>query len=117
MLADEDFPDAYAQTVTFALLLARDAGISFDGNDLREIAGQLMKQHPLMGRALHVLTHGEAVRQLKILDTLRVVIGAIDWQALPEVDRERYWDLYEPFLKTYDKGLRQRSGSYYTQSQ
>jgi hypothetical protein len=113
-LADRDFPDAYAQTVTFALLLAREGGIDFEGKNLRDIAKQLGKQHPLMGRALHVLAHRDAVRQLKILDMLRIVIGAVDWQVLPQRDREKYWDLYEPFLSEYDKALRRRSGTYYT---
>lgn len=76
-LPDQDFPDAYAQTVTFALLLAREAGISFDNLRLRDIAEQLRKQHALMGRALHVLAHDAAVQQLRILDTLRVIIGAV----------------------------------------
>jgi Type ISP C-terminal specificity domain/N-6 DNA Methylase len=110
----KDFPDAYAQTITFALLLAREGGISFQQKDLHEIAEQLGKQHPLMGRALHVLTHTRAVQKLKILDTLRVVIGALDWQKLRRKDRDKYWDLYEPFLTEYDKELRRRSGSYYT---
>ena len=34
-LSDADFADAYAQTVTFALLLARVDGISFEGIGLR----------------------------------------------------------------------------------
>jgi hypothetical protein len=113
-LEDKDFPDAYAQTVTFALLLAREVGVDFHDRNLKDIADQLGKHHPLMGRALHVLAHGHAVRKLKILDSLRVIIGAIDWQKLPARDREKYWDLYEPFLNVYDKELRKRSGSYYT---
>ena len=42
-LLDADFADAYAQTVTFALLLARADGISFEANELPEIARRLGK--------------------------------------------------------------------------
>lgn len=47
---DEEFADGYAQAVTFALLLARAEGISFEGRSIHDIATQLGKQHSLMGR-------------------------------------------------------------------
>ena len=50
----EQFADAYAQTVTFALLLARHAGVSFDDRSLPDIARKLGKAHALIGRALAV---------------------------------------------------------------
>ena len=55
-LSDAQFADAYAQTITFALLLARVDGIAFDDRPLSEIARQLGKKHSLMGKALSVLT-------------------------------------------------------------
>jgi hypothetical protein len=113
-LTDDRFADAFAQTITFGLLLAREAGVEFAGKDPREIAAQLRKHHPLLGRALHVLTHDDVVDRLKVVDTLVRVIGAVDWQALPDADRAAYWDLYEPFLEEYDSKLRQDTGAYYT---
>jgi hypothetical protein len=50
--SDEAFADQYAQTVTFALLLARAEGILFEGQDIAIIAKKLYKKHLLMGRAL-----------------------------------------------------------------
>lgn len=113
-LSDEQFADAYAQTVTFGLLLAREAGIDFNTNDLVQIAKQLGKQHRLLGSALGHLADPLIAQQLTILDTLRVVIGAADWSRLPAADRTAYWDLYELFLEQYDPAQRKKSGAYYT---
>ncbi|HZN73771.1 MAG TPA: hypothetical protein VFC00_19045, partial [Micromonosporaceae bacterium] len=55
-LSDTAFADAYAQTVTFALMLARVEEIEFEGLDAEQIARDLRKRHPLMGRALTALT-------------------------------------------------------------
>lgn len=111
-LDDKNFADAYAQTVTFALLLARHEGIDFSDVDVHRIARQLGKKHLLLGKALDVLTdeylraqHGVAI------DTLLRVIGTVDWAEFPE---DTYVDLYEEFLERYDPALRRRSGSYYT---
>jgi hypothetical protein len=53
---DHAFADGYAQTVTFALLLARNEQISFDNRNVDQIAKKLGQSHSLMGKALDVLT-------------------------------------------------------------
>ena len=108
------FSDAYAQTVTFALLLARVNGISFEDAPLHEIARQLGKKHSLMGRAFAVLTDGEATDELRVIETLRRVIGAVDWETLNDSRTNVYAELYEKFLTEYDPELRKKSGTYYT---
>lgn len=113
-LDDVGFADSYAQTVTFALLLARVDGISFDDTPLHEIARLLGKKHSLMGRALAVLTDTEATDELRMIGTLRRVIGSVDWSAFDQGRTDIHADLYERFLSIYDPGLRRRSGSYYT---
>jgi len=113
-LDDGGFADAYAQTVTFALLLARVDGITFDRTPLHEIARQLYKKHSLMGRALAVLTDSEATEELRMIATLCRVIGQVDWSLLDAASTDLHGDLYERFLATYDPALRRRSGSYYT---
>jgi hypothetical protein len=113
-LSDADFADAYAQTVTFALLLARVDGISFEGIGLPEIARQLGKQHSLMGKALDVLTERTVERRSIVVTTLERVVGAVDWDTLSHGRSETYLHLYEHFLEDYDAELRRRSGSYYT---
>ena len=113
-LSDQEFADAYAQTVTFALLLARVDGISFEGTGFAEIARQLGKRHSLLGKALEVLTERVAGQRSIVLTTLQRVIGAVDWDALSDRVSDSYLSLYEQFLEEYDAELRRRSGSYYT---
>lgn len=113
-LSDDQFADAYAQTVTFALLLARVDGISFEGTGFAEIARQLGKRHSLLGKALDVLTERVAEQRSIVLTSLQRVVGAVDWDVLSERALDSYLRLYEEFLEEYDAGLRRRSGSYYT---
>ncbi|MRH92806.1 N-6 DNA methylase [Nocardia sp. SYP-A9097] len=113
-LSDAEFADSYAQTVTFALLLARVDGISFDNRSLAEIAELLGKKHSLMGRSLAVLTaHGVEDRSV-VVKTLQRVVGTVDWDALSNGNTDTYLLFYERFLEKYDPALRQKSGSYYT---
>lgn len=112
-LKDAEFANAYAQTVTFALLLARVDGISFDNISTHEIAKQLRKRHPLMGRALEVLTD-KTLEHGGIIETLSRVIGAVDWDRYAREDSDPYALLYEEFLTIYDPELRKQTGTYYT---
>jgi len=49
---DDEFADGYAQTVTFALLLARVEEIELDKRDLRDVADDLGSSHTLMAKSL-----------------------------------------------------------------
>jgi hypothetical protein len=111
---DEEFADQYAQTVTFALLLARVQGIELEGQDLSVVAKKLRKKHLLLGRALAVLTDDVLGDLGTSLSTMIRVIGAVDWDELVDRCEDAYLWLYEKFLAAYDPRLRQRTGSYYT---
>lgn len=113
-LTDDEFADAYAQTVTFALLLARVDGIIFDHRTLSEIARLLGKKHSLMGKALAVLTEETVEGRSIVVTTMLRVFGVIDWDQLSEGREDTYLHLYEHFLEVYDQSLRKQSGSYYT---
>ncbi|WP_353388548.1 N-6 DNA methylase [Thermobispora bispora] len=113
-LTQEEFADAYAQTVTFALLLARVEGIAFEGQSLGQIAAQLGKNHSLMGKALAVLTHDAVEGRSVVVETLKRVIGVVDWDQITDGSADSYLYLYEHFLEAYDPELRKQSGSYYT---
>ncbi len=117
-LSVAEFADSYAQTVTFGLLLARWEGVIFEGLEIPDIGERLAKRHLLVGRALSVLTaRPDRQRSIEersvVLQTMRRVIGAVDWSKLPAQPETFHW-LYETFLESYDPRLRQQSGSYYT---
>ncbi|KWW99053.1 N-6 DNA methylase [Carbonactinospora thermoautotrophica] len=113
-VSDEVFADQYAQTVTFALLLARVEGISFEHQEIAQIARKLGKTHSLMGKALDVLTDDSLGGVGVTLQTLVRVVGAVDWDLLDDGSGDAYLHLYEHFLEVYDPELRKQSGSYYT---
>ena len=94
-LSDEDFADSHAQTVTFALLLARVHGIEFDGKHPQGIAEALAEQHPLMGRALAVLGNEAVEGSVGVTAMLRL-IGAVKWDQFG-IDSNAYVDLFEHF--------------------
>jgi hypothetical protein len=111
---DATFADGYAQTVTFALLMARTEGIAVTGVSLPQIGEELKADHSLMGRALQLLTIDVAVDFRVTLNLLTRVIGAVDWPRIRAGRRDLYLHLYEHFLEEYDNELRKASGSYYT---
>ncbi|WP_194244256.1 type ISP restriction/modification enzyme [Nonomuraea phyllanthi] len=112
-LGTKDFADAYAQTVTFALLLACASHVPLENSSLSNIAIKLEKHHRLMGRALLILTDLKRPRQLRAIDTIVNVLTPIEWENLAGANNP-YWVIYEDFLESYDPTLKRESGSYYT---
>ncbi|MET8696138.1 type ISP restriction/modification enzyme [Streptomyces bauhiniae] len=114
---DATFADGYAQTVTFALLLARTEDIPVTDTSFHEIGRRLNAGHALMGKALQLLTDNVNERFEVTLNLLARTVAAVDWETIRQGNRDAYLHLYESFLSVYDDSLRQRSGSYYTPHQ
>ncbi len=110
---DEVFADGYAQTVTFALLLARTEGIDLATTSLYEVGQKLGTDHSLMGKALQLLTQDVKGDFLPTIELLNRVIGAVQWNAIRK-NKDTYLHLYENFLAEYDPELRKATGTYYT---
>ncbi len=109
---DEQFADSYAQTVTFALLLARSEGAN--PLDLASAQATLASEHTLLSRALQVLTDPDAQAEISAsLDMLVRVIGAVPSKAL-KGPKDLWLYFYEDFLAVYDPKLRKDIGAYYT---
>ena len=111
---DERFADAYAQTVTFALLLARS-----EGADVSTPSGAvdgLSAGHTLLSRALQVLTDARSRVEIEpSLRLLRRVVNAFPPAAArPAAGDDPWLFFYEHFLAEYDPRLRKDSGVYYT---
>ena len=110
--SDAQFADAYAQTVTFALLLGRAEGA--DPLTLGNARETLAAHHSLLSRALQVLTDphisGELSASLALLQRVLAVVPA----ALFGRVRDPWLTFYEDFLAAYDPALRKDAGVYYT---
>ncbi|MCY3837689.1 MAG: N-6 DNA methylase [Gammaproteobacteria bacterium] len=115
---DDQFADAYAQTVTFALLLGRseDAANTADTFSLESAETALAVQHNLLARTLQVLTDPAAHADIAAsLDLLLRVIKAVPPTALTAAPDDDPWlYFYEDFLAAYDPKLRKDAGVYYT---
>ena len=110
--ADEQFADAYAQTVSFALLLGRSEGA--DPLRLENAQARLKEQHSLLSRALQVLTVQEAREEITAsLSLLLRVIAVVPPDALSG-SKDPWLYFYEDFLAAYDPKLRKDAGVYYT---
>jgi len=110
---DEEFADAYAQTLTYALLLAR-----FDGAiDVRpsRAAETLSDKHKLLGQVLTLLTDPQTRKEIGTgVDILVRIIGAVDPSRLMERDADPWLYFYEDFLAEYDSKMRGQYGVFFT---
>ncbi|MGA2091248.1 MAG: type ISP restriction/modification enzyme, partial [Endomicrobiales bacterium] len=109
------FADAYAQTVTFALLLAHLE--QADVLDLRNAYDTLEKHHTLLSRSLEFLTDKSARKEISTsLSLLQRVIHATPCEALTATKEtaDPWLFFYEEFLEAYDPELRKKAGVYYT---
>lgn len=119
---DKQFAEQYAQTITFALLLARVEGIDLnvaepngETPDLSSIAKRLNTRHGLIGTALSLLTDQSVLDSLATsVWALVRVLSVVDWDRLSDGDPDKWLLFYEDFLAAYDKDWRKKSGSYYT---
>ncbi len=126
--ADNDqFADAFTQTVTYALLLARFEGAvnvrrAFAVDTLRE------GEHDLLAAALDLLgsARGELSMPFQLLERTIGVVNAPELLRNPQmpllpdarvaatVDDDPWLYFYEHFLAAYDPKLRKNRGVYYT---
>lgn len=111
--SDQVFADSYAQTVVFALLLARS-----DGSDtllLDQAIKQLTGSNTLLSRALEVLTDSQLSEDIgTTLNLLQRVIQAVPTGTMSRGRRDPWLHFYEDFLAEYDPKLRKDVGAYYT---
>lgn len=108
----EQFADAYAQTLTYALLLARLNG---EAHLTTETAAHALDSgHGLLAQTLRVLSQPSAREEIKTpIELLERVIAAVEPVQLRK--RGNPWlYFYEDFLAAYDPKLRRERGVYYT---
>ena len=121
-LHDDEFADAYAQTVTFALVAARAHGAVYTGDVVADVNTavetlhshwQTRQEEPLLSEALSNLCHPQVLNETSVgVEAVVGVLAVTDVALL--VDAGDWLYFYENFLATYDPELRKKSGSYYT---
>lgn len=106
------FADAYAQTVTYAMLLARLSGA--DKLDPAEAAKTLDKNNGLLARTLELLGQAEARKELSVgFEMLQRSLEALNPHDFLKSKPDLWLYFYEDFLAAYDPKLRKDYGVYY----
>ena len=110
--SNKQFADAYAQTVTFALLLARTEGI--DPLEQSKNTTTFEEQYGLLSRALQLLTDQKARNEISTsFNLLSRIVDVVSPDSI--TDTQDLWlYFYEDFLAVYDPELRKDAGVYYT---
>lgn len=111
------FADAYAQTVTYALLLARAEGA--DVSNVGDAIEKLTDENTMLARALQVMTDPTAVNEIRPgLRLIQRVVARVDPDAFGgSAGTDPWLYFYEDFLAAYDPDLRRDAGAYYTPTQ
>ena len=110
---DARFADAYAQTVTYAMLLARLAGAAT--LDPVAAAATLDKNNGLLARTLELLGQKAARDELRVgFELLQRSLEALDPHEFLKSKPDLWLYFYEDFLAAYDPKLRRDYGVYYT---
>lgn len=110
---EEDFSDGYAQTFTYALLLARLEGAQTP-LDAATAARELREDHALLSQVLLVLGQEDARDAIGWpVGLLERIIGAVDAARLTK-GRDPWLYFYEDFLAAYDPAQRNNRGVYFT---
>ncbi|HTT81739.1 MAG TPA: N-6 DNA methylase, partial [Stellaceae bacterium] len=115
-VADEDalFANAFAQTLAFGLLLAREAGTISVNRDAYRALPQ--GAYPLLRATLRALTQDEILDLLAAaFDVLQDAVNAIDPVLLkPRGERDPILYFYEDFLGVFDPEAKKRLGVFFT---
>jgi hypothetical protein len=113
---DHDFAEAYAQIVTFGLLLARLAGVN-DLSSHDKVAEILDVAHPLLSTAIRNALDPDLRRKsndlVPPLDALIQFLEGVEPAQLAD-ERDLWIHFYEDYLAAYDPKLRASRGVYYT---
>ena len=108
------FANAFAQTLAFGLLLAREAGrAEVDQSAYRQLPAGA---YPLLRATLRALTQDEILDVLAAsFDVVRDTVNAVDPDRLvPRAGRDPILYFYEDFLGVFDPEAKKRHGVFFT---
>ncbi|MGN8407478.1 type ISP restriction/modification enzyme [Helicobacter pylori] len=116
-LSFEDFSDAFAQTLTYSLFLAK-LNHPFEKINLDNVRSSIPKNFAVIREMADFLKRLDAIKEIQwLLNEILSLINHVDMDSIIKDlndDKEPYLHFYETFLSAYDPKLREKKGVYYT---
>ncbi|ANH48886.1 DNA methyltransferase [Helicobacter pylori] len=116
-LSFEDFSDAFAQTLTYSLFLAK-LNHPFEKINWDNVRSSIPKNFAVIREMADFLKRLDGIREIQwLLDEILILINHVDMGSIIKDlndDKDPYLHFYETFLSAYDPKLREKKGVYYT---
>ncbi|EKE83572.1 N-6 DNA Methylase family protein [Helicobacter pylori R32b] len=116
-LSFEDFSDAFAQTLTYSLFLAK-LNHPFEKIDLDNVRSSIPKNFAVIREMADFLKRLDTIKEIQwLLNEILSLINHVDMDSIIKDlndDKDPYLHFYETFLSAYDPKLRESKGVYYT---
>ncbi|GAA9020777.1 DNA methyltransferase [Helicobacter pylori] len=116
-LSFEDFSDAFAQTLTYSLFIAK-LNHPFEKIDLNNVRSSIPKNFAVIREMADFLKKLDAIKEIQwLLNEILILINHVDMGSIIKDlndDKDPYLHFYETFLSAYDPKLREKKGVYYT---
>ncbi len=113
----EDFSDAFAQTLTYSLFLAK-LNHPFEKINLDNVRSSIPKNFAVIREMADFLKKLDAIKEIQwLLNEILSLINHVDMDSIIKDlndDKDPYLHFYETFLSAYDPKLREKKGVYYT---
>ncbi|PUD86555.1 DNA methyltransferase, partial [Helicobacter pylori] len=116
-LSFEDFSDAFAQTLTYSLFIAK-LNHPFEKINLDNVRSSIPKNFAVIREMADFLKKLDAIKEIQwLLNEILNLINHVDMDSIIKDlndDKDPYLHFYETFLSAYDPKLREKKGVYYT---
>ncbi|MGL2730229.1 type ISP restriction/modification enzyme [Helicobacter pylori] len=116
-LSFEDFSDAFAQTLTYSLFIAK-LNHPFEKINLDNVRSSIPKNFAVIREMADFLKRLDAIKEIQwLLNEILSLINHVDMDSIIKDlndDKDPYLHFYETFLSAYDPKLRESKGVYYT---
>ncbi|WQR74788.1 N-6 DNA methylase [Helicobacter pylori] len=116
-LSFKDFSDAFAQTLTYSLFLAK-LNHPCEKINLDNVRSSIPKNFAVIREMADFLKKLDAIKEIQwLLNEILSLINHVDMDSIIKDlndDKDPYLHFYETFLSAYDPKLREKKGVYYT---
>lgn len=116
-LSFEDFSDAFAQTLTYSLFIAK-LNHPFEKINLDNVRSSIPKNFAVIREMADFLKKLDEIEEIQwLLNEILSLINHVDMDSILKDlndDKDPYLHFYETFLSAYDPKLREKKGVYYT---